>query len=89
VPDISDLVPAKTARPSPQRPPARGVIVAAPPDIEALTVRVVLPAHTTEYGRACRWTRQGDALPAAGADCLVVFDETGAGFVVWWAIAWP
>jgi hypothetical protein len=89
VPDISDLVPAKTARPSPQRPPARGVIVAAPDDLQAPTVRVVLPGYSSEYALECRWTRQGDNLPAAGADCLIVFDETGAGFVVWWAIAWP
>lgn len=88
MPDISQLVPAKTLRPSPQRMPARGVIVEAPADLQTPTVRVTLPGHTNEYALDCRWTRQSDALPAAGADCLIVFDETGAGTAVWWAIAW-
>lgn len=84
MPDITALVPGKTSVPTPQQLPARGVIVTAPALTDA-TVEVVVPSHSTTYSLSLRWIRQGAALPAAGADCKVVFDETGEGVVIWWA----
>lgn len=85
MPDITQLVPKKTVTPSPQRLPVRAIITTPPVSIDAPTMRIVVPSYTTDYDNECRWDRQSDTLPNAGADCLVVWDETGAGVVVWFA----
>lgn len=83
--DITDLLPKKTAVPTPQTMPNRGVVSTPPAALTDLTMRVIVPGHSSDYDVECRWVRQGEALPVVGADCLVVWDETGAGTVVWWS----
>lgn len=83
--DISDLLqPKKAAVSTPQRLPVRAVVSTPPATLDAPTMRVLVPGHSSDYDAECRWVRQGDAIPAAGVDCLVVYDETGAGTVVAW-----
>lgn len=83
--DITDLLPPKkTVVATPQRLPVRAVITTPPETLDAPTMRIVAPGHSSDYDAECRWVRQGDAIPGAGVDCLVVYDETGAGTVVAW-----
>jgi hypothetical protein len=83
--DISQLVPAKTIVATSQRMPVRGVVSTPPLTVYSPTMRVVAPGHSQDYDMECRWMPRGTALPIVGADCLVVFDEVGAGYVTWWA----
>jgi hypothetical protein len=83
--DITVLVPAKTAAPTPQRMATRGTVTIPPASITDDTVTVTLPSYSPDYGWPCRWIRQGNTLPAIGAECLVLWDEAGAGTVVQWA----
>jgi hypothetical protein len=64
---------------------ARGYILAAPISFD-VPLDVILPAGSTErhYG-PCAWGAiHGATLPAAGAECVVVFDEQNQPTVVWW-----
>lgn len=85
MPDITALVPKKTVRPTPQRMPVRAIVATPPASLAAPSMLVVIPSYTADYDLECRWIRQGNSLPVVGADCLVAFDEAGAGTVVWWA----
>ena len=78
-------VPANTGQ---QRPlTERGTVVVAPTS-EADKMVVVTSSSSTDYGieiPAGNWTPRGTALPALGAECLVVFDDVGDAFVPTWS----
>jgi hypothetical protein len=62
--------------------------VAVAPSSESETLQVVLGDITRQYGievPAGNWSPRGSALPLAGAECLVVFDNQGDAFVPVWA----
>jgi len=65
---------------------ARGIIARAPAS-ESDSMHVVLKGVSLDQGFevvAGNWTPRGSALPAKGAECLIVFDDEGDACVPVW-----
>ncbi len=81
--DTTQLV--RQAAPIGLPPLARGYILTAPSSFSE-SVKVVIPEGSTErtYG-PCKWSKvNGTAKPAAGAACVIAFDNEHFPTVVWW-----
>lgn len=93
---IADLVPptrsvARSASIAHAGLTARAVVAGTPPASPADPLYVYLPdVSQTDLVGPCKWNAdKGLTLPAAGASALVMWDNLGAPYVVWWAADSP
>ena len=79
---LEDLVGKKG---TPQPVAVAGVVKKAPASLSG-TLTVVVPSHSRIRAELVRrWMPRGTDLPAAGDDCLLVFDETDEPWLVAWS----
>ena len=80
---IHELITAPSPNGTVASSPVRGIVAVAPVSADE-PLLVKRPDVTHDVLLQCVWEPKGTAFPDAGANCLVVFDNTGAPYVVWW-----